>query len=241
MAQGKSSDINCTDYTVLKKANDYMEYEPVENCTNDSQDPNAAEALSNFVPNTTLSDMTGVTHLISDNSISDITTVAGLVPNSLTSTSVGHLIAHVPINEAVPSTSFRELHPQAHKTSHPASEILEQPNSPDAYENSTMLEGVPALSGKHEADVLSQAFAVMADDNIIRECVNLDTCSQLPQDAQDSPGMDSTIYTLVTVDGDNSQPTLINIPSISNAGVEENVTLQINFPESGSEVSIIIG
>ncbi|XP_037803661.1 zinc finger protein 84-like [Penaeus monodon] len=241
MAQGKSSDINCTDYTVLKKANDYMEYEPVENCTNDSQDPNAAEALSNFVPNTTLSDMTGVTHLISDNSISDITTVAGLVPNSLTSTSVGHLIAHVPINEAVPSTSFRELHPQAHKTSHPASEILEQPNSPDAYENSTMLEGVPALSGKHEADVLSQAFAVMAEDNIIRECVNLDTCSQLPQDAQDSPGMDSTIYTLVTVDGDNSQPTLINIPSISNAGVEENVTLQINFPESGSEVSIIIG
>ncbi|ROT83414.1 hypothetical protein C7M84_023419 [Penaeus vannamei] len=80
MAQDESSNINCTEYTVLKKANDYMEYEPVENCTNDSQDPNAAEALSNFVPNTTLSDMAEVTHLISDNSISDITTVAGLVP-----------------------------------------------------------------------------------------------------------------------------------------------------------------
>lgn len=191
--------------------------------------------------------MAEVTHLISDNSISDITTVAGLVPNNVTNTSVGHLIAQVsgnivPIDEAVPSTSFREVLPQAHKTSHTVvDEILEHPNSPNAYENSTILEGVPALTGKHEADVLSQAFAVMADDNIIRECVNLDTCSELTPGAPDSTEMDSTIYTLVTVDGDNSQPTLINIPSISNAGVEENVTLQINFPENGSEVSIIIG
>lgn len=240
----ESSDVNSADYSVLSKANEYIDYEQVENCRSETQDQNTADTLTHFVTNTVLSDMTQVTHLISDNSINDITTVTGLVPNSISGRSVGQLIAQVsgnivPLNDAVPSTSFNEVIHQNHEISNSVEEILEHPNSPpNTYQNSSILEEAPSLPGS--SDVLSQAFAVMGD-NIMTECVSLDTCSVLPS-SQESVGNESTIYTLVTVDGDDPQPTLINIPSISSAGTEENVTLQINFPDNGcSEVFIIKG
>lgn len=221
------------EYCVLSKASVYMTY---DNVVSKGNKGSTDEPVARLVPDV-LDDLTSVTTLISDSCIAP---VAGLVSNNITNTvtPVGHLVTEVdsemiPASKTVPSSNFTKVPYEAQNSE--ASQNIE-----DTFEDGNLIGSTSHLPSASQTDVLSQAYAVV-DENVVTDCVNLSDCSVLETN-QEPEVSESTIYTLVTIDSEVEQPTFITIPTVSNSGSEENVTLQINFPEDGcSEVFIIKG
>ncbi|XP_071523925.1 uncharacterized protein [Panulirus ornatus] len=231
------------EYCVLSKASVYMTY---DNVTSRENKGSTDEPVARLVPDV-LDDIASVTTLISDGCMNDIAPVAGLVSNHITNTvtPVGNLVTEVnsemvPLSKTVTSNNYAEV-PYETQFSNEAAENSDSPqNMEDTYEDDNLLASTSHLPNANQTDVLSQAYAVV-DENVVTDCVNLHECSVLETN-QEPEVNENTIYTLVTIDSEVEQPTLITIPTVSNSGSEENVTLQINFPEDGcSEVFIIKG
>ncbi|XP_045625206.2 zinc finger protein 665 isoform X1 [Procambarus clarkii] len=227
--QGSPAESVCTEF-VYRKPNSCTTYD------NHNATRKENESMANLPG--ILNDLTAIT-LVSDTCIDNLLPVTGLNSTNITGTVMpgGHLITEV--NEMITingtaSNCIGETPFEVKISNRPKGNLQAPQDLEDTFEENTLLHASYFQNGK-QTTVLSDSCKVMDEKN---ESVNLSKCSIL-EAKQESEVDETTIYTLITIDGELKQPTFISIPAISNSDTEENVTLQINFPEDGSEVFII--
>lgn len=225
-----------TEYSVFRKD----ECTTYNTCEYKSKENN--ESVGNLVPNV-LNDLSSVA-LISDSCVDNLVPVAGLNSNITNNVlPLTHLVTEVnneiiTLNGAASNNSISDTQFEVQFSDQPSDKV-QPPQVVEAnFGDNALLEKASHLQNMNQTDSLAEVCTVVGE-NRINESVNLGNCSVLETNQQAEAG-ECTIYTLVTIDGELEQPTFISIPTISDSGNEENVTLQINFPEDGcSEVFII--
>ena len=196
---------------------------------------NSLGQVTHFLTDQGLNNMSTLpSHLISEQGRSDLLPATNdLIPASKLNSDTVVQLADTGNTSSEAKLSEDQILSAAPKKESEAAEV---------YQDGMLLERVPEQSSHQTSypqnDVLSQAFAVMGED-LMQDCVNLNTCSVLEAKPGVSIGPDATVYTLVRLEGQDQQQALISIPTVSESGTEENVTLQINLTDDCSEVYII--
>ncbi|XP_068247240.1 zinc finger protein 271-like isoform X2 [Palaemon carinicauda] len=214
-------------------------------------DGNADSSISQMIGSTIVNDIGQVTHLLAGQGLNSINSVpTHLVPdngrNDISSVaSELEPVSKMDKSNNGPLSENENSEDTSKVSGNPSSTGLsvdKESGTVAVYQDGILLDRVPSqtssLSSYHQTDVLSQAFAVMGD-NIVQDCVNLSNCSVLEAKPGLSIGPETTVYTFVRVEGQDPTQTLISIPTMSESGTEENVTLQINLSDDCPEVFII--
>ncbi|XP_066954091.1 zinc finger protein 271-like [Macrobrachium rosenbergii] len=214
-------------------------------------DGNADSSISHMINSTIVNNIGHMTHLLAGQGLNSISSMpAHLMPDNVRNNIVSVASELVPAsklnssNVAPLSESKNGSNTSKISGSQSSTGLTVNKGSGNVavYQDGIHLDRVPNqtsnVNSYHQTDVLSQAFAVMGD-NLMQDCVSLGNCSVLEAKPGLSIGPDTTVYTFVRVEGQDPTQTLISIPTVSESGAEENVTLQINLSDDCPEVFII--